>query len=475
MAAKRAETFFPLVAGDESKLNHSRHINYWRRCLKTYLPYQYTSNDSNRMSLAFFIVSALDVLGNLETGITPGEREGYINWIYHCQHPEGGFRAFPATDFGELRNENNKAWDPANVPATFFALLMLAIFGDDLERVKRRECLEWLTRMQRPDGSFGETIGENGRIEGGNDIRFGYTGTGIRWILRGSVEGPVDGVSDINVDKLVECIRISETYDGGISEARFHEAHAGFTFCAISALSFLDRLPLPTSPNNDRVRGLSNLPLTLHWLASRQTATLDDDDAYDTNKDGTNSSATCHDADSFAKLSGFPPKNSESSYKGQPTSQFETQWTGMNGRCNKIADTCYAFWVTGSLATLNHLPIIDRPALRRYLLDKVQHLVGGFGKMPGDPPDLYHSYLGLATMAILDEPGLKSFDAPLCMSNDARKHLESLSWRRKIVGIRDGDEAEIAASSRVEIAKPDGMQVEHEASSDRSHLTLSGG
>lgn len=27
----------------------------------------------------------------------------------------------------------------------------------------------------------------------------------------------------------------------------------------------------------------------------------------------------------------------------------DLQWAGFNGRCNKVADTCYAFWVGGTL------------------------------------------------------------------------------------------------------------------------------
>ncbi|KAJ8611592.1 hypothetical protein MRB53_037895 [Persea americana] len=47
---------------------------------------------------------------------------------------------------------------------------------------------------------------------------------------------------------------------------------------------------------------------------------------------------------------------------------------------------------------------LPRVAIRRYLLLKVQHLVaGGFSKYPDDPPDIYHSYLGLAALALLDE------------------------------------------------------------------------
>jgi geranylgeranyl transferase type-1 subunit beta len=193
-----------------SQLNKSKHVKYWTRCLKTYLPHMYTGNDSNRMMLGFFIISALDLLGVLETCCTPLEREDYTNWIYRCQLSDGGFRAFPGTDFGELGNAENKVWDPANVPATYFALSMLAVLGDDFSRVKRKECLLWLTKLQRPDGSFGETLGENGRVEGGLDPRFGYTAMGIRWILRGKAKGEVIGVPDVDVDKLVHCVQLSQ-------------------------------------------------------------------------------------------------------------------------------------------------------------------------------------------------------------------------------------------------------------------------
>ena len=46
-------------------------------------------------------------------------------------------------------------------------------------------------------------------------------------------------------------------------------------------------------------------------------------------------------------------------------------------------------------------------------------------------PDILHSYLGLAALAVMKEPGLKSLDPTLCISVSAREHLESLPWRRK--------------------------------------------
>lgn len=177
------------------------------------------------MSLAFFTVSALDLLGTLTANTTVEQRDGYISWIYSNQHPQGGFRAFPGTNLGpEHTTTENARWDPANLPATYFALSTLLVLGDDLRKVKRKETLAWLARLQRKDGSFGETL-VDGNINGGTDSRFGYCGVGVRYILRGHAKGDVDGIEDVKVGDFVECIRSAETYDGGISDLPYHEAH----------------------------------------------------------------------------------------------------------------------------------------------------------------------------------------------------------------------------------------------------------
>lgn len=192
----------------EAVFHKERHVKYFLRCLKTFLPNLYTSNDSNRILLAYFTVAGLDLLGELYNKTTLEERQGYVEWIYHCQVPSGGFRGFTGTDFGsERRTPENEAWDPANIPSTFFALVILLTLGDDLSRVKRTECLQWLSRMQRENGSFGEVLGTEGKIEGGGDLRFCCFGAGTRYILRGKCgEDGLEGIKDIDVDKLVAFI-----------------------------------------------------------------------------------------------------------------------------------------------------------------------------------------------------------------------------------------------------------------------------
>jgi geranylgeranyl transferase type-1 subunit beta len=192
------------MTSNEPVLLRDRHIKYWLRCAKTFLPEPYTSNDSNRMTLAFFIVSALDLLDLLDSKIDTEERNSWIDWIYSCQLDSGGFRGFTGTKLdNNTRTLQNQHWDPSNVPATFFALVTLIILGDDLSRVKRRECLAWLSKVQRENGSFGETLGESDKIEGGSDLRFCCCAAGIRHVLR--APGDID-VQDFDVDRLVAYI-----------------------------------------------------------------------------------------------------------------------------------------------------------------------------------------------------------------------------------------------------------------------------
>jgi geranylgeranyl transferase type-1 subunit beta len=118
--------------------------------------------------------------------------------------------------------------DPASLPATFFALLSLAIVGNvaDIGEDARRKTLAWLRRMQRSDGSFGEVLGASGKVEGGRDMRYSYFATAVRWILREQENIEVD---DIDVEALVGHIRGAQTFDGGLGESSEHESHGVFS------------------------------------------------------------------------------------------------------------------------------------------------------------------------------------------------------------------------------------------------------
>lgn len=192
--------------GQEPVFSKAKHIKYWLRCLKTFLPNQYTSNDSQRMTLAFFTLSALDLLDALQDHTTAHERQGYIDWIYRCQCSDGGFKGFTGTDAGEKVHGDGRCWDPANLAATYFALAALIVLGDSMERIRSLECVQWIRRLQKADGSFGEAIGKDGTIEGGADVRYCYLAAGVLYILR---RGNWHSAENIDLDGLTDYIKKS--------------------------------------------------------------------------------------------------------------------------------------------------------------------------------------------------------------------------------------------------------------------------
>lgn len=207
----------------ESKLEKQKHIKYWQRCLKSVLPTQYTSTDSSRMTLGFFILSALDLLGAGADTFPETQSAEIREWILKCQHPNGGFCGSPNHRFPDAYyvdvGRGRQVMDAANLPATFFALLSLSFVGG-LERVKRGDCLRWLRTLQRNDGSFGELVTQEGVVEGGRDMRYCLTAMAIRWILRGDEQlNETEKEEDVDVETLVDHIRAGQVLSTCIAVA----------------------------------------------------------------------------------------------------------------------------------------------------------------------------------------------------------------------------------------------------------------
>lgn len=409
--------------------NRAQHIKYWRMCANV-LPDHYISSDASRVFLGFFIVAGLDLLDVLHSNpsdgsndnksvVSPTERQAWIDWIYSCQTPDGaGFRGFTGTNLDIYRNTSNSHWDPGNLPNTFFALAALLILGDDLARVKRREILEWLPRLQREDGSFGEILGLHGQIEGGRDLRYCCCAAGIAYILNPTLKHK-DGAPSFDEEKLVSYILGCQDYSGGFGESPLREPHSGLNYCAVATLELVSRLG-----GSAEIRAretLNTADLCRRWMIQRQTDVLYDEDSEeeedreeDDKEEKNPNSHTAEHATQNSVLRGD-----------------SVQLIGFNGRPNKIADTCYCFWNAGALSLLDSLHLADLEAVRNYLLEKTQHIIGGFGKGPDSPPDVMHSYLGLAALALYGHDGIKEIDPALCISREAAARIERIDWQKR--------------------------------------------
>ncbi len=103
-----------------------------------------------------------------------------------------------------------------------------------------------------------------------------------------------------------------------------------------------------------RRAGLSSFDATLRWLVSRLTTTIDEEENYDEYFEEYNDGYSQDSAHEEKPIPSEPIEIFDSVPNGAIKSSppFDTtwlHWIGYNGRSNKTADTCYAFWVGASL------------------------------------------------------------------------------------------------------------------------------
>ncbi|KAG5926479.1 hypothetical protein E4U42_003278 [Claviceps africana] len=396
-------------------LDKAKHLKYWQRCFASHLPSAYTANDSSRLTFAYFTISALDLLS--APPLTRQERASLRAWVLRLQHPQGGFCGSST----HVLAGQDAPRGSANLAATFFALLLLALAAETDDEavaafagVDRNSLLRWMRRLQRTDGSFGQVLWE-GEAVGGRDMRHSYLASCIRWMVRGDVarDGShgADGDAaweedDIDVDGMIEHVWHTQTYDGGVAEVSDHESHAGYAYCAVGALYMLDRPPSATSSHTNSAaiaKGVPDRAALIRFLVHRQFNYLVQEEEADSDSDNQNF---------------IEPKLGALSLENSCTH------VGWNGRWNKKADTCYCWWVAGTLSMMDSFHAVNVAPSRAYLLDITQHRIGGFAKHAGGHPDLYHSYLGLAALAVMGDEDLKDFDAGLCCSRETVRKIE---------------------------------------------------
>ncbi|XP_022665679.1 geranylgeranyl transferase type-1 subunit beta-like isoform X1 [Varroa jacobsoni] len=168
--------------------------------------------------------------------------------------------------------------------------------------------------------------------------------------------------STINIDACVHFILDCFTYEGGVACVPGCEAHGGSTYCAIASLALLDRLDAIGDRQNQLVQ----------WCLFRQDK------------------------------------------------------KGFNGRPNKVEDTCYSFWIGGTLRILKAFQHSSATLNRDFLLSAQNPITGGLGKYDASAPDPHHTYLGLAGLSFIEKDTLREVHVPLNISARAHDALKSI-------------------------------------------------
>lgn len=312
------------------------------------------------MTLGYFAVSGLDLL-NATDKIPVDEKAELIEWVYEQQVSTGGFRGSPSTS---AASSSSSAIGGANVAMTYASLLILAVLLDDFKRLDRRALLRFIGALQDKDGEGGfaaeEEVGE-GEMAVDRDPRFTYCAVAICSML--GEWGIID------VAKARGYLEGCQRYDGGFGASSTHESHSGMTYCCIAALHLLPPDAFEWQREEEALCWLAHRQVALSSVPLEQTQSNDADDS-DT------------DSNLELELSG-----------------------GFQGRPNKLPpDVCYSFWNGAALSLLSEHQLVDSIADASYVLS-AQSRVGGIAKIPGEHPDLLHTYLGLASLSLHQEAG----------------------------------------------------------------------
>ena len=83
------------------------------------------------------------------------------------------------------------------------------------------------------------------------------------------------------------------------------------------------------------------------------------------------------------------------------------------------------------------------------------------------PLDILHSYLGLAALSLMKEPGLKTVDPVMCISLSAGEHLDRVSFADKADSVEIAKMSEHEAEQQLVVA--DGLENKHK------YMSISGG
>ena len=94
---------------------------------------------------------------------------------------------------------------------------------------------------------------------------------------------------------------------------------------------------------------------------------------------------------------------------------------GFQGRTEKLPDSCYSFWVGGTLAIIGSLQDVDVDSLKTFLVEKCQmssERGGGFAKHPYEYPDILHTFYSLCALSLVGQFELRPINPLLAVCAD---------------------------------------------------------
>ncbi|KAI9387637.1 hypothetical protein POPTR_010G206001v4 [Populus trichocarpa] len=190
------------------------------------------TNDTNHLSLAYFVISGLDILGSLDRV----DKDAVAAWVLSLQANSGDkaelkngqFYGFHGSHSSQFRSDNNGILilNHSHLASTYCALSILKTVGSNLLNIDSKLISMSIRNLQQPDGSFLPI-----HIGAETDLRFIYCASPICYML--------EDWSSMDRVKTKECILKCQSYGGGFGMIPGSESHGGGTYCAVASLHLM--------------------------------------------------------------------------------------------------------------------------------------------------------------------------------------------------------------------------------------------
>lgn len=182
------------------------------------LPSPYESQEINHLTLAYFVISGLDILNSLNLVA----KDAVVSWVLSFQaHPgakadlnDGQFYGFHGSKTSQFPPDENGVLihNNSHLASTYCAIAILKIVGYELSNLDSESIVTSMRNLQQADGSFIPI-----HTGGEKDLRFVYCAAAICFML--------DNWSGMDKEKTKDFILCCQSYDGGFGLVPGAESH----------------------------------------------------------------------------------------------------------------------------------------------------------------------------------------------------------------------------------------------------------
>eukprot|EP00771_Trimastix_marina_P002768 gnl/Trimastix_PCT/3925.p1 GENE.gnl/Trimastix_PCT/3925~~gnl/Trimastix_PCT/3925.p1 ORF type:complete len:339 (+),score=30.61 gnl/Trimastix_PCT/3925:72-1088(+) len=294
--------------------------------------------------------------------------------------PEDGFYRDKHVHY--IRNLNKDkntfeyvATEHLRVSGIYWGLAALDILGELPTGEEAEELISFILQCQQPDGGFGGSVG--------HDSHLLYTLSAVQVL---AILGALDR---IDKESIVQFVQRLQQPNGSFHGDSWCEVDTRFSYCAVCCLRLLGRLDaIDCNTAAEFIHQCRNF-----------------DGAF-----GCVPGAESHGGQIFCCVGALAILNRldlvDADLLGWWLCERQLPCGGLNGRPEKLEDVCYSWWILSALAILRRLHWINGDALAGFILTAQDAEDGGIADRPGDLPDAFHTFFGIAGLSLLGKCGL---------------------------------------------------------------------